>query len=106
MPVRGLRIAVAVMGVMLVIGFVGLVIGIAYRVSHPKPSTTAPPAITAQPFTAAPVVLPAGARIEAVSAGTDRIVLSLVLRDGSRELLLLDMGSGRPVGTIPLHATP
>ena len=98
---RALRIAVVVMGVMLVVGVVVLIGAIAARVSH-KPSEPA-----AKPsFVAEPIDLPAGARIEAMTAGADRLVIDLLLADGTRQLLILDLATGRRVGTIPLRTGP
>jgi hypothetical protein len=92
-----LKTLVVVMGVMLVVGFVALVVVIAGRVSHKTAGLAA-----TQPYTAAPVEIPAGARIEAMSAGPDRLVLDLLLPDGNRELAVIDLGTGRRLGTIPL----
>ena len=101
MPVRGLKIAVVVMGVMLVVGVVVLIGAIAARVSH-KTAEPAPRPV----FTAEPIELPAGARIESMTAGTDRLVLDVLLADGTRQLLILDLASGRRIGTIPLRTAP
>jgi flagellar basal body-associated protein FliL len=103
--VRALRILVVVMGVMLVGGFVALIVSIAYMVKQQQ--SVAPASATAAaapaPYTAAPIELPAGARIEMFSAGSDRLVLHVTLPDGNRELLVLDLASGRRLGTIPLR---
>jgi hypothetical protein len=96
MNIRGLKLLVAVMGVMLVAGVAALVGAIALRLSHRVP----PPAIA---FTAPPVALPSGAKIEAVGAGPDRIALAIVLADGTRQLVILDTPTGRLIGTIPLR---
>ena len=101
MPVRGLKIAVIVMGVMLVIGVIVLVAAIAVRVSH-KPAVPAPRA----EFTAPAIDLPAGSHIEAMTAGPDRLVVDLLLADGARQLLIIDLVTGRRLGTIPLRAAP
>jgi hypothetical protein len=79
---RGLKLLVAVMGVMLVAGVAVLVATLAVRLSQhtPVPVFTAPPSI-----------------------GPDRIVLNIVLADGIRQLLVLDMRTGRLIGTIPLR---
>ncbi len=96
-----LKVLVIVMGVMLVAGVALLVVVIAGRVSHKAASTG-----TAQPFAAAPIDIPAGARIEAISTGPDRVVLELTLADGNRELVVIDLATGRQLGTIPLRAAP
>ena len=59
-----------------------------------------------QAFAAAPIELPAGARIETMSIGSDRLVIHIVLPDGNRDLLVIDLASGRRVGTIPLRFAP
>jgi hypothetical protein len=97
---RSLKILVAVMGVMLVVGVAVLVAAIAGRLSRPA---VAP----ARTFDAAPIAIPRAARIEAMTmAGPDRLILGLALPDGSRRLLVLDLAAGRQIGTIELPAAP
>jgi hypothetical protein len=93
--VRALKILVVAMGVLLVAGFVALVTTIAVRLSHRAPA----PAVA---FAAPPVMLPAGAKIERVSTGPDRIVVAIALPDGTKQLLVIDLQTGRLLGTIPL----
>jgi len=99
---RALKILVVVLGVLLVGGFVTLVVVIAGRVAQRQGSPTAAPA-AGPPFAAAPIELPAGARIETIAVGPDRIVLHLALPDGNRELVIIDLTSGRRLGAIPLR---
>ena len=89
------------MGVMLVVGTVVLIGAIAARMSHKPPVPATPPAFAAQP-----IDLPSGARIEAMTAGPDRLIIDLVLADGTRQLLVLDLASGQRLGTIPLRIAP
>jgi hypothetical protein len=58
------------------------------------------------PFSAGPIDIPSGARVEAMSAGPDRLVLDLLLADGTRQLVVIDLGTWRRLGTIPLRAAP
>ena len=102
---RALKILVIVMGVMLVGGFVALIISIAYMAKH-KDTTVPVPAATRAPYAAPAIELPAGARIEAMALGADRLVLNIITPDGNRELLVLDLASGRRRGTIPLRSAP
>ena len=95
---RALKILVVVMGVMLVVGFGALVVVIAGRVSRGGPAAT-----VAHEFTAAPIDIPRGARIEAMTAGPDRLILALVLPDGGRQLVVIDLAKGVRLGTIELH---
>ena len=104
---RALKILIVVMGILLVGGLATLIAVIAKRVADRQPSSaaTAPVAVPA-PFAAAPVELPAGSRLEAMAVGADRLVLHIALVDGNRELLVIDLASGRRLGTIPLRAAP
>lgn len=95
---RSLKILVIVLGVMLVVGFVALVVVIAHRVANRQPAPPSPSA----PFLAQALELPAGARIETIAVGPDRVVLHLLFPDGAREIVIVDLASGRRLGTIPL----
>ena len=95
---RSLKILVAVMGVMLIGGFGLLVAVVIGRVSHggsPRRS-----------FAATTIDIPRGARIEAMTVGTDRLVLELVLPQGGRQLVVVDLATGARLGTIELRAAP
>jgi hypothetical protein len=50
--------------------------------------------------------VPAGARIEAMTASADRLVIDLLFADGTRQLLIIDLATGRRLGTIPLRTAP
>jgi hypothetical protein len=95
---RALKALVAVMGIMIVAGVAVLAATIVGRFSH---SDNAP-----QTFEAAPIDIPRGARIETMSAVSDRLVLDLVLADGTRQLVVIDLASGKKLGTIPLRPAP
>jgi uncharacterized protein DUF6476 len=96
---RAFKVLVVVMGIMLVVGFAALVGVIAGRVSRSGSVPTA-----ARAFTNAGVDIPRDARIEAMAAGPDRIVLALTLPGGGRQLMIIDMATGARLGTIELHA--
>ena len=102
---RALRILVVVMGVMLVGGFVALIVSIAHMAKH-RPAAAPTATADLAPYTAPAIDLPAGSRIEAMALGADRLVLNIGTADGTRELLVLDLASGRRLGTIPLRAAP
>ena len=100
-PLRALKILVVVMGVMLVVGFAGLVAIIAGRVSRGGPAATA-----ARGFAAPPIDIPRGARIEAMTAGPNRLILALALPEGGKQLVVIDLTNGVRLGTIELHQVP
>jgi len=93
---RSLKALVIVMGVMLVVGVAGLVVAIALRLAHRAPP---PPAA----FSAPPLMLPHGSTIETMTVGADRIVLQVDLVDGSVQLIVIDLATGRQLGMIPLQ---
>ncbi len=95
---RALKILVGLMGAMILAGVAILGATVAGRMTKSTP----PP----QAFTAPAIDIPAGARVEAMSTGADRIVLDLVLSDGTRQLLIVDLASGRKLGTVPLRTAP
>ena len=98
---RALKILVVVMAVAILVGFATLIVVIAGRISRSNPAT-----MRAQPFAAAPIELPAGARIETMGVSSDRLVLDILLPDGNRRLVIIDPATGRLLGVIPLHTTP
>jgi hypothetical protein len=100
-PMRGLKILVIVMAVMILAGSATLIAVVTGRLSRSEPATG-----PAQPFAAAPIELSAGARIETIGVGSDRLVLEIVLPDGERQLLIIDLATGRRLGTIPLRSAP
>jgi Family of unknown function (DUF6476) len=92
---RVLKTVVVVMGIMLVGGFAVLVAAIMGRVSR----TGSPP----HSFSANAIEIPRQARIEAMTAGSDRLVLDLLLPDNRRQLLIIDLNTGARVGILELH---
>jgi hypothetical protein len=99
---RGLKILVVVMGVMLVVGFAALVAVIAGRVSSRGGSAPTIP----RAFAPAVIEIPRDSRIEAITAGPDRLVLGLALPTGGRQLVVIDLATGARLGTIELRAAP
>lgn len=95
---RALKILVVVMGVILIGGFAILVATIAGRLSR---SGIAP-----HSFAATAIDIPRDARIGAIAAGTDRLILELVLPEGQRQLVVIDLATGARLGTIDLRAPP
>jgi len=102
---RGLRLLVIVLGVLLLGGTLALVVAIIVRVPHPSESrseTRTSAASKAAPFTAT-LDLPAGAVIEAMQPVGERLAVRLTLPDGGQQIVVLDPGSGARIGTIELR---
>ena len=95
---RALKALVVVMGIMLIGGFAVLVAVIIGRVSH---GGTAP-----RSFPATAIDIPPGARVEAMTAGTDRLILDLVLPEDRRQLVVIDLATGARLGTVELRPAP
>jgi hypothetical protein len=95
---RSLKIVVVVMGVMLIGGFLLLVAVVAGRLLRGGDIPRS--------FAATTIDIPRDARIGAMTAGTDRLVLELVLPEGERQLLVVDLATGACLGTIELRAAP
>ena len=98
---RTLKILVVVMGVMLVVGIAVLIVAIAGRASRNSAELA-----TSPPFAASPIDLPQGAHIETMAVGPDRLVVDVVQANGTRQLLILELATGRRLGTIPLRTSP
>jgi len=95
---RALNVLVVVMGVLIVIGFAALIAGIAGKMSRDRPGAS-----VERPFSATAIDIPAGARIEAMTASANRLVLELALPGGERQLLVVDLTTGARLGTIALR---
>ena len=98
---RGLKVLVVVMGVMIVIGFAVLIAGIASKMSRDRPGASAE-----RPFGATALDIPHGARIEAMTAAPNRLILELALPDGQLQLVVIDLATGARLGTIALRPAP
>jgi Family of unknown function (DUF6476) len=101
---RGLRLLVIVLGVLLVGGTLALVVAIIVRAPHPSESRPESPlaATKTVPFDAV-LDLPPGAVIQSVQSAGARLAVHLVLADGGQQILILDAGSGSRIGTIELR---
>lgn len=97
-----LKAIVVIMGLMILAGLTLLGAIIAGRLAH-RPAATS--ASSTPAFVAPGIDLPAGAAIERMTIAGDRLVLDMALPDGNRQLLLIDLATGRRLGTIPLHMT-
>jgi hypothetical protein len=97
---RALKILVMVMGVVIVVGFGVVAAVIAGRLAR-RDAAGMPHA-----FAAGAVNIPHGARIEAMTAASDRLILDLALPGGGRDIIVFDLTTGTRLGTIELHPEP
>jgi hypothetical protein len=94
---RALKILVTVMGIVIVVGFGVVVAVIAGRIARREAAGAA------HAFAASPIDIPAGARIEAMTASSDRLILGLALPDGGHWIIVVDPATGARLGTIALR---
>jgi hypothetical protein len=94
---RALKIAVVVMGILIVLGTMGLVIGIARRSSAP---VTAPAPATLAPVSSV-LEEPVGTRIAGIVALRDRLAVQLQ-GGGVDRVVLVDPATGAVAGRISL----
>ena len=97
---RALKIAVAVMGLILVFGFVGLVFAIAYKSTQlgRTGGETVLPALSR-------VALPAGAHLEGSDLDGGRIALRYKSANGEG-VVVVDLATGRVLTTIETGGKP
>ena len=104
---RALKIATIVMGVLIVVGTIALVIGVARRASDPVHSVAAwptggPAAGTMLPVSVSAVLdEPAGTRIAGIAAVRERLALQLE-GGGADRVVLIDPMTGEVAGRISL----
>jgi hypothetical protein len=97
---RGVMILAIVMGVMIVVGTTVLITVIIGRIEHPAALPAA-----ARPYAAAPIAIPRGARVAAMTTEAGRLVVDLTLPEGDQKLVVIDLATGTLVGTIELRAS-
>ena len=103
--VRALKIAVIIMGILLVGGFAIVVAGIVYQASQlGEKNTEAPaPAVRMLPGVQAEVAMPQGATVTSMALDGDRLALHLTSSSGP-ELLIIDVTTGKVISRIKLKA--
>jgi hypothetical protein len=104
---NALKAIVIIMGLMILAALTLLGAIVAGRFTHR--TAERPEAISAAPGSAAYVApgidLPQGAQVEKMTLAGNRLVLDVALPNGEGELIILDVATGKRVGTIPLHRT-
>ena len=101
--VRILKIAVIVMGVLLVGGFAFVLAAIVYQASHPAQDAggTAAPSVPGQGALSIDLSVPAGAAVTAISLDGNRLAVHLNGATGP-EIDVIDLASGKVVAHVRL----
>jgi hypothetical protein len=99
---RALKLLVVTLGVLIVAGVVGLVAVMASRFAQ-RPAA---PVAGLPAFGTSTVRLPTGARLLGTEGTRDRLILRIVLASGAQQLIVIDLASGKPLGTIELRPDP
>ncbi len=106
---QALKALVIVLGVVIVAGIAVIGVTIYQRAmapaDSPGPGSTEPAVRTGlgPGFGKVALDLPAGSRIVEMMAEDDRLILRLRLADGGRQILILDMATGKRIGTFELR---
>lgn len=116
---RALKALVAVLTILLILGFAGLIWGIlrqAEKLSEPSPERLenaalgTPPAVTTEyaPWQTLALDQPADTRVLGVTSAGDLVILHVATGDDRRDerLLVIDPGNGTLLGTIAMGAKP
>jgi hypothetical protein len=100
---RVLKIAVIIMGILLVGGFAVVVAGIAYQASQLGNKKTQTPAAAMASGVEAELAVPGGAAVTSMALDGDR--LALHLRSGTGpEVVVIDVTTGKVISRIKLKA--
>ena len=117
---QALKTLVIVLGVVIVAGIAVIGVTIYHRATNPvnspvpdSPKPAAEPAAKPAPkpatepgfgpgFGRVVLELPPGSRVVEMTAEDDRLILRLRLADGGRQILILDMATGKRLGTFEL----
>lgn len=110
---QALKALVIVLGVMIVAGIAVIGVTIYHRatnlVNSPVPGSTEPAVRTGfgpgfgPGFGRVALDLPPGSRVVEMTAEGDRLILRLRLADGGWQILILDMATGKRLGTFELR---
>lgn len=109
------KVAAAVMGVMIIVGLAVLGITVAKRVGGAKPAASVASAVpatmpvsgaTPAAFGDVSLRLPPRARVIDMVMDSSRLVVQLQVANGDRALLVVDLQTGRQLGLIHLERDP
>jgi hypothetical protein len=96
---KGLRALVIIMGVLIVAGLVVVVVTIANRVVGGGGIATTR---AAPEFATADLPIPAGCQVVETTTADDRLILRLGTGERCNQVLIVDMATGRLLGTLRL----
>lgn len=99
--VRALKIAIVVMGILIVLGLLSVIGRIVYLAGKPKPGAVASSTATSQIAAEPRLSLPSGAAIRNVSLSGDRLAVHFDAPTGSG-IAILDLASGRMLSRVDI----
>ena len=102
---RILKIAVVLMGILLIVGFMVVVITIAYRAVKLGQDTSADPAATAHGFSRLDVEVEPDTLISQIELDGNRMAVH-VSKDSADEILIIDIKRGELLGRVKLLEKP
>ncbi len=95
----GLKALVIVLGILIVAGLTLVAVTVARRAGGPDGTVSSG-------FGEVNLRLPPGARLVDATVDGARLVLRLRLADGTDQVTIVDLQTGRPLGTVRLEAEP
>ena len=107
----GLKITVIVLGVVLVLGFLGMIGTVVYQLSHmkkkaPKAVAGAVSGESLPVFGDVTVPIRQGERIARIQPSGDRLIIELATVEGNSRLVMLDQATGKVLGSISFPQQP
>lgn len=101
---RPLVALVIIMGVFIVVGLVVVVVTIAKRLDGGETATVASPA--AASFGSVDLPVPPGCQVLEATAADERLILRLGSGERCNQVLIVDLASGRLLGTLQMVPAP
>ena len=102
---RALKALVIAMAVLIAAGLGVIVVALVERAGEPL-SDSPKAAAGAPAFGEVRVPVPAGARLVETTVAGDRLILRLRLADGAARIVVVDLATGRRLGTVRLVLAP
>ncbi len=100
---RALKVAVVVMGILIVVGLAVIAATIIKRTSSGDAAPASSGVLAAASFAPLTVSLPSDSMMIGAAVGDGKLVIQAELGDGTRRLVVVDLASGRELGRIDVR---